>query len=146
MEEKSTVKLMEELLQGEEFSSYAKANESLLAADTLAERLSALMERKEAKKAEVVEASQLNKIYAYQILSGKRIPTRDKLLCLCIAIGLTLDEIQGLLKISGYAPLYPKIERDALLLFCIKEKQSVVDTNQWLFSHGQQILSSNEKL
>lgn len=146
MEEKSTVKLMEELLQGDEFSSYAKANESLLAADTLAERLFALMERKEAKKAEVVEASQLNKIYAYQILSGKRIPTRDKLLCLCIAIDLTLDEIQGLLKISGYAPLYPKIERDALLLFCIKEKQSVVDTNQWLFSHGQQILSSNEKL
>lgn len=144
MEEKSTVKLMEELLQGDEFSSYAKANESLLAADTLAERLSALMERKEAKKAEVVEASQLNKIYAYQILSGKRIPTRDKLLCLCIAIGLTLDEIQGLLKISGYAPLYPKIERDALILFCVQKKSSVMETNQWLFNHRHSILSAKE--
>ena len=39
-----------------------------------------LLEEKSLKKSTVIKNSELNEIYGYQIFSGKRIPSRDKLI------------------------------------------------------------------
>ena len=54
---------------------------------------------------------------------------------------LSLDEVQSLLKESGFPALYPKFKRDSIIINCICEKKSVVETNDLLFDYGENLLS-----
>ena len=59
----------------------------------------------------------MSDVYLHQILSGKRHPSRNRLLALCLGMGSRVKETQELLKQSGEAVLYPKIWFDAVVLY-----------------------------
>lgn len=140
MTAKSTGDLMEELMGVGSFDAYMKANRPSMISGTVAQQIGVLLEKKALRKSEVAKASGLNEIYAYQILAGSRVPTRDKLLCLCIAMSLTIEEIQTLLKRCGYAQLYPRRKRDAAILFALREHRDVLSVNEALFIQGEATL------
>ena len=71
----------------------------------LSNYLNQLLEEKSLKKSTVIKNSELNEIYGYQIFSGKRIPSRDKLISISFGLELSLEETQTLLKYAGFAPL-----------------------------------------
>lgn len=81
----------------------------------------------------------MNEIYAYQIISGARRPSRDKLLCLCIAMRATLEETQDLLIHGGFAPLYVRSQRDNIIIFAISE-ETILQVNSNLYDHGEALL------
>ena len=89
----------------------------------------------------MIRNAELNEIYGFQIFAGKRTPSRDKLICLCIAMGLTLDETQATLKIAGLAPLYPKNKKDSVILFGIQHGKSIGTINEMLFELSEQTLN-----
>lgn len=140
MEEKSTGSLMSELMKSESFDCYIKANNELLKTQSVSDQINQIIARRGLTRADVAKASGLNVIYAYQVMAGSRKPTRDKLLCLCRAMGLTIDEVQELLKHCGYAPLYPRRKRDAVILFAWEKGKGILDINEALFQHGEKTL------
>ncbi len=97
--------------------------------------LERLCDQKSMSKAKVFQGAELNEIYGYQIFAGKRRPSRDKLLCIGLSLGLDETEMQGLLKSAGMAALYPKSKRDSIVLFGVIHKQSVLQVNQALFAN-----------
>jgi len=107
---------------------------------TLSECLNELVETKGLKKAEVILNSGLERTYAYQIFSGKKTPARDKLLALAIGMNLTFDEVQNLLKVNGYAQLYPKHKRDNIIIFAFYKGQNMLELNDNLFAMGEEII------
>lgn len=82
----------------------------------------------------------MNEIYAYQIISGARRPSRDKLLCLCIAMRATLEETQDLLIHGGFAPLYVCSQRNSIIIFAISHKETILQVNSNLYDHGEALL------
>lgn len=98
--------------------------------------LDKIMEERELSKPEVIHSSYLDRSYAYDIFSGKKHPSRDKLLCLAIAMKLKIDDIQQLLKLTGYPPLYPKIERDGIFIFGIERGLGIMDINELMYDTG----------
>lgn len=84
----------------------------------------------------IVNAS-ISKTYAYQFLNGERIPGRDIILRMCLVMRVKLDEIQRLLTLAGKSILYPKIRRDAAVLYCIKKKMTLDETNAFLETLGE---------
>lgn len=84
----------------------------------------------------IVNAS-ISKTYAYQFLNGERIPGHDIILRMCLVMSLKLDEIQRLLTLAGKSVLYPKIRRDAAVLYCIKKKMTLDETNTFLENSGE---------
>jgi len=107
---------------------------------TLSEYLNELVKTKGLKKAEVILQSGLERTYAYQIFSGKKTPARDKLLALAFGMKLTFDEVQNLLKVNGYAQLYPKKKRDNIIIFAFYKLQSLWELNDNLFAMGEEII------
>ena len=107
---------------------------------TLSEYLNELIETKELKKAEVILQSGLERTYAYQIFSGKKTPARDKLLALSIGMRLTFDEVQNLLKVNGYAQLYPKNKRDNIIIFAFYKGQKMWELNDNLLTMDEEII------
>ena len=119
MKSKSTDELLAILKKSGSPKEFIDNNHNDLISEALSTHLTALLKEKGKTKAQVIKASELNDIYCYQIFSGKRFPSRDTLLSICIGMQLNVDETQQLLLFAGFAPLYVKNIRDSIILFGI---------------------------
>lgn len=138
--QKDTTKIVEELGLCSDFKTFYDENKEYMISKTLSDFLSQLIAEKGLKKADIIKNSELSEVYAYQIMSGLRIPERKKLLCLALGMSLNLDEVQTLLKSAGYSPLYVKLPFDSIIIFGICKNLSVVETNELLFEYGLETL------
>jgi len=111
------------------------ANESEFIEVNLSEYLEQVLTEKNLKKAEVIEASGLAREYAYQIFSGKKLPSRKKLLQICIGMQLTIEEAQTLLKRNGFSPLYPRVKFDGVILYALEKKMTLDQANDLLYDN-----------
>lgn len=137
---KDTSKLLEELQGYEAFRQFYNENRDYLISEKLSDYLKQLVEQKQLKKTEIIRRSELSDVYAYQIFSGLRVPERKKLLCLALAMDLTIEETQQLLRCSGYSTLYVKLPFDSVVLYALCNHLSVMDTNALLFEYGLETL------
>lgn len=137
---KPTNDLYKELNKAPHIDKYLKDNDEFLINTTLCDYLCEKFTKKNISKSSVLKNADINEIYGYQILSGKRFPSRNKLICICIGAGFTLPETDETLKIAEYAPLFPKIKRDSIIIYGIQNKHSIRVINESLFDHQMQPL------
>ena len=141
MIKKPTDELMSALKQSTSIDQYIQEQGDYFIGQKLSESLCELVEKKGLSKYEAIQRSDINEIYGYQIFSGKRYPSRDKLLCLSVGMGLTVDEAQSLLKLAGYAMLYPKRKRDSIILFGLERGYTIIQINESLYDQGEATLN-----
>lgn len=125
---KTTGELLK-LLKSNTLDSYLSDNAGEFAESPMCSYINAVIEEKNLKKSDIIKKSGIQTNYAYQILSGLKKPSRDKLLSLCIGMNLTSDEAQTLLKHCGYSPLYPRNKRDCIIISALESHISVVKCN-----------------
>ena len=140
MKEKPTDDLTEELMSRSNLDEYIKANQRYFSESAIAELLLALYNRKQISKAALARMSGMSEVYLHQVFSGRRNPSRDRLLCLCIGLGATLEETQQLLKHAGYAPIYPKHKLDAIIGHGIAHQTDLAEINDKLFAENEKTL------
>ena len=95
---------------------------------------------REVGRAELIRRSNIERTYGYQLFNGTRKPGRDKIILLCLAAGLSLDETRRGLKIAGESILYSRKRRDAILIFALKEHLPISDTQELLEQFGEKVL------
>ena len=140
MPKKTTSHLENELKNSTSLDTFLEKHQDELSDCSLSDQLGKLLRKKGLSKAEIVRECNLNEVYAYQILSGVRRPSRDKLLCLCFAMKATLSETQSLLKESGFAPLYVRSHRDSIIIFAITHGHTLLQLNTDLYDHGEPVV------
>lgn len=140
--QKTTDQLMNEIQNSHEIEKFFENNNGEFTEKPLCDHLEHLLKEKKLQKSKVVARSGLNRIYGYQILSGKRVPSRDKLIALCFGMQLDIDETDDLLKYAGYNPLYARNKRDSIIIFAISNKKSIFTTNEMLFDNDFEILNA----
>ena len=137
---KSTDDLLKCLKSKNNIEVFFKENSSELLFDSLQDLIGFYMNRKGLKKSEVVKRSMLGN-YAYNIINGDRNhPDRDKLIMLCFGLKLTSEEANVLLKKSSNGELYIRNGRDAVFVFALDRKRSVIETNNMLEEYGFDLL------
>lgn len=131
---KNTDELLKILQKSNSVDSYIeKESDNIISQIPLNEYLEKIILDKKLIRSEIIHASYLDRSYAYDILSGKKRPSRDKLLSLLMGMKLELSEVQNLLNQTGYPVLYPRLERDCVLIFGIERHLSIIDINELLF-------------
>ncbi len=120
----------------EKFMEQPKVTDSF---KTFPEYYRSLPRVKETTDSALIELSGIERSYYYQIMKGKRHPSRE-ILRLCIGAGLTLRETTRALELSENAPLYPKSRRDIIITVAINQSATVIDTNLLLFEYGEKAL------
>lgn len=75
----------------------------------------------------VIKQSSIERTYGHQIFNGTRKPSRDKVIQLSFGFGLDVEGTQNLLKVAQKNSLYPRIKRDAAILYCIKNHIGVLE-------------------
>lgn len=93
---------------------------------------------------EWMAAANLSKSYGYQILRGERIPGRDVLLRTALVLRLSLQETQRLLALGGCGALYPRVRRDAAVIFALNQHMSLLETEELLASLPERSLYAVE--
>ena len=137
---KSTTELLRDLRRYKEFDSFLKHDADYLKPTVFTEKLKALLEHDARTRTDIARAACISEIYLYQICTGKRIPTRDRILCLCIALQPKLENAQELLRSCGYAPLTPRDRRDARIIHAMLHGSTLFQADDSLIGIGERSL------
>lgn len=93
MDQKTTGELMQLLSSAKNISDlkqYTDALPDMTSSVTFSEYLNKLMRTRSMTASKLIAASQIQRNYGYQILDGRRSPSRDKVISLCLALKLEL--------------------------------------------------------
>ena len=123
----NTNTLMRRLFKAADLDAYIQGNDSDLQAPDFYTLLRSYCEQRKMLPAHVIEQSQIERTYGHQLFNGTRRPSRDKVIQLALGLGLCVDETQRLLRAAGKSPLYPRLKRDAVILYGIRKKLPVED-------------------
>ena len=140
MERKSTGQLNQELMQASSLGEYVSENRDAFSEQAVPQLLSELYEKKSISKAALARRAGMSEVYLHQVSSGRRSPSRDRLLCLCLGLEATLEETQELLRQAGFAQLYPRHKRDAVISYGLVHGISLGEINDRLFVENEKTL------
>ena len=135
MKEPLTDELLREHLDAPDPGAFAKKHR--LTERTLSEYLQYLLVEHGLKRADVIREANLNSTFGYQIFTGQRQASRNKVLQLAFAMHLSLLETNRLLQAAKVNELYCKNRRDAIMIFCLDHGCSLQETNEELYRFGE---------
>lgn len=136
MTERLTEQVLQELIEAPTLDGFIEGHD--FSAETLSEFLCHMLEKKNLKRSRVVRMADLNETFGYQIFTGARNPSRDKVLQIAFAMALTLRETNRALRVAGVSSLNPKCRRDAIIIFCIDQGCSLQKVNEELYRLGEE--------
>ena len=84
--------------------------------------------------------SGISEVYLHQVFSGRRTPSRNRLLCLCFGLGASVEEAQELLRHARLAPLYSRDRRDAIVIFGLSHNMTLGEINDKLYAEDADTL------
>lgn len=145
-DKKLTDELLNELLDAPNIDDYIKEHD--FATPSLSNYLKQLLQEKGLERSRVVRMADLNETFGYQIFTGARHPSRNKVLQIrnkvlqiAFAMALTLKETNRALTAAGVSVLNCKDRRDAIIIFCIDRGCSLQKVNEELYRFGEETVS-----
>lgn len=140
MERKTTDELLQEIQNEKSFERFMSRNEENFETKKFTEYLNDLCRKKELIPEQVIKAAQIDRTYGHQLFNGTRRPSRDKVIQLAIAFELSVDDTQELLRVAGRNELYPRIRRDAAIIFGLSKHMEMQQMQEFLASLDISIL------
>ena len=138
----STDELLTQLFKEQNLEHFLQRNESVYLTISFADYLNAWCKKHLEVPEQVIRRANLEKSYGHQLFSGVRRPSRDKVIQLALGMELGVEETQKLLRAAGKSELYPRLKREAVILYCLRKGASVLDTQELLSKYGFSLLGS----
>lgn len=135
---KTTNELKNEIAKTKNMEKWMVENEKELQEYSLAQYLEQLLHVHGCSKKEVIAGADMDAVYGYQIFQGKKNPSRSNLLKLAFGFSLTVEETEHLLYYGKAEQLYPRVKRDAYILYALHQKYTLQQANQYLYDNGQE--------
>lgn len=135
-----TEELLKELLSRPQVDSFIDEKE--FQDIEFSELLNKFLEEKNLSRSAVIHKTNINETHAYQMFSGQRGASRNKVLQLAVAMQLNLKETNKLLHSAGVSSLYCKNRRDAIIIFCINKAENLQTIDEKLYQFGEATLSN----
>ena len=141
----TTDELLALLFKERNLEQFLQRNESAYLTASFSDYLNAWCKKHVEVPEQVIRRANLEKSYGHQLFSGKRNPSRDTVLQLAFAMDADLPQAQEMLRIARRSPLYPRIKRDAVLIYCLHNHISLVDAQIILQDLELPLMGGREK-
>ena len=139
--QKKTSDLLKELTaENADISEYIASNPDSFINGNIKDYWEGIIDKSGLTKSSIINKSDFSYCYFYDIINGRKIPGKDKVVRLILAMKLSLDDCQDALRISSKSALYPKIKRDSILIFALNNSLSIYETNDLLTKYGEEQL------
>lgn len=140
MKKKNTDNLQEELMTAPDLDRFLSDNQENFNTLSIAENIEKLFHAKDITKSMLAKQSAISEVYLHQVLAGRRKPSRNRILCLCFGLSASLEETQNLLKQCGYAQLFPRDRRDAIIIYGIVHRVDLFSINDKLYDEDEEAM------
>ncbi|MEA4896178.1 MAG: hypothetical protein VB064_13110 [Oscillospiraceae bacterium] len=80
----------------------------------------------------VIKRANIERSFGHQLFKGTKNPSRDTVLQLAFGFEADVDTAQELLKYAGMSSLYPRVKRDAAIIYCLHKRFSIVEAQNVL--------------
>ncbi|MBN2221523.1 MAG: hypothetical protein JW708_04890 [Vallitaleaceae bacterium] len=130
---KDTELLLNEIKETASIYEFLENNSSSLLDRPMGDYLDLLLKKYQMNKTKLQYEAGFSRQYLYEVYSGAKKMSRNKVLNIVFSLHTTLVEAQNLLKYSGNSQLYAKDMKDSILIFCIQKKMSLIEVNDILF-------------
>lgn len=130
---KKTGDLLKELKRDNcDIEEYLEKNEEIFICYDIKEFYENAIERSGLSKSNIINKSDFSYCYFYDVINGRKIPGRDKIIRLALTMKISVDECDKILTISGKSSLYPRVKRDSVIIYALQNGYSVFKTNKLL--------------
>lgn len=135
---KSTEELLS-LLQNLNIEEFKKADSFQNV--SIADYLNKVLDSHGLQAKDLIIKLNMERSYTYQILKGRRNPTRNFLIRIALLCQLSVDDTQKLLTAGNRPILYPRNRFDAAILYGIQHQLNEDEINELLTDLGEEVLS-----
>lgn len=135
---KTTDELFHNLKVSSDLEQYFVVNREELVQDKLGDYLYQLLDKKKIMATQAAQRALLSKSQIYNILNDTTKPSRAFIIRLSFGIQATLEQVQQMLRLSENQLLYPRVKRDAILIFALENKLSLEDAHELLEKRGME--------
>ena len=132
--------LLSRLFKARDFEGFAEENGLTNKTPAFHSYISELCRQMDQIPEHIIRQSMIERTYGHQLFNGTRNPSRDKVIQLAFGFGLDVEATQKLLVAAQKSPLYPKIMRDAAVLYSINHKKNILETQDLLQDLGLSLL------
>lgn len=132
--------LNEKILKSDNLKEFLDLHKNDINMTSFSNALYSFINAKEMKNTEFFTASGLNESYGYQLLNGKRQPSRDKVLQSSFGLSLTVADTNSLLRLAEKSELYVRNKRDAIILYALNTSLTLLETNLLLDGENEKII------
>ena len=127
----TTEKLLAELKNTKDIQKFLNEHENEFISETHVTFLNYMLTEKNTTIAKLAKESGVGE-YLYKIFSNTRNPSRESMIAVGLALQLSVEEIQLLLRISKFALLDSRDKRDSIIIFGFSNHLSVFEVDDLL--------------
>lgn len=130
----STTSLFHNLFAAESLETFMQNNADELCVPKFHEYISELCRKRGMVPEHILSRGNIESSFGHQLFKGRRNPSRDTVIQFAFGFDADVELAQALLKYAARNPLYPRVKRDAVVLYCLHnhlpiwEAQSVLHT------------------
>ena len=92
-----------------------------------------LLKERNMKRSDLILHLNFERTYGYQILNGTRIPTKKQIILIGLYLGITVEQMQQLLKICGRECLYVRNVEDAKVVFALEHHYAYEQSMNFIY-------------
>lgn len=107
--------------------------------------ISKLSNKKNESHEKIISRANLERSFGHKLFAGSRKPSRDTVIQLAFGFEADVELAQEMLKVAGKSPLYPRIKRDVVIIYCLYNHVSLEKTQMYLSELELPILGSTNK-
>ena len=137
--------LWEQLFKAPSIEQFIGRNESEIGLLPFSEYISELCEYRGEVPGRVIKRANIERSFGHAIFRGDRNPSRDTVLKLAFGFGADMELAQSLLKHAGHSLLYPRVQRDIVIGYCLFHHKSLVETQYILMELGLPLIGGTIK-
>lgn len=142
----STTSFLSCLLKAPDLEQFIKSNADEMKMLSFCEYITQLCKECGEVPEHIIKRANIERSYGHQIFRGTRNPSRDTVLQLAFGFEADVDEAQELLKYAGKNALYPRVMRDAALMYCLHGRFTIVETQRVLQEMGLPLLGTGKMI
>ena len=141
----STDELLKLLFKERSLEQFLLRNESAYLNADFSDYLSNWCKSHQEIPEQLIRRANLEKSFGHQLFTGKRKPSRDTVIQLAFAMRASVAQAQEMLKVARKSVLYPRIKRDTVIIYCLHNHVSLLDTEIILENLGLPILGGRDQ-
>lgn len=140
----STSKLLRLLFKAPNLEQFIRNNLEEMQLLSFSEYITELCKKQGNVAERIIKRANIERSFGHQIFRGSRNPSRDTVLQLAFGFEADVETAQELLKFARMSALYPRMKRDAAIIYCLHHHFSVMETQQVLYEMGLPLLGNGE--